>query len=525
MNPRPIVAVVGKPNVGKSSLFNRLVGRPLAIVHDQPGVTRDRHYADVWAVGRSYVLIDTGGFDLDNDDPMGVEIRKQVALAIAEADAVLCVFDAQSGLTDADREAVAMLRRSRKPVIYAANKADTKAGDTEAFDLYRLGIDKIFPISALHGRGLGDLEAALVDALPPGPVVEAPEPSDEQSVETEAPKRPPRVALIGRPNAGKSSLLNRIAGIERVIVDDRPGTTRDPIDIVVEKDGQSMLFIDTAGIRRKGKVTKEADFLEGASVFQAIRAMERCDVAVLMCDGAEGIAEQDAKILGLAVDRGRSIIIAVNKTDLMDVKARKGLEEQARDKLSFVPWAPIVPISAKTGRGVGQLLGTIQDTFTAFRSRVSTGQLNRFFEQVLTTHPPPTMSNRAPRIFFVTQAETAPPHFVVMTNEPEHIHFSYQRYITNQLRKAFGFAGVPLRLTFKKRRRRGEGDEPPSPVPPKKRGERYDPRKPTERRKPGEPRKPIESSDPEKPSKPQKPSKPSRPRKADKPERRRRPRQ
>jgi GTP-binding protein len=469
MNPRPIVAVVGKPNVGKSSLFNRLVGRPLAIVHDQPGVTRDRHYSDVWAVGRSYMLIDTGGFDLDNDDPMGVGIRKQVTLAVAEADVVLCVFDAQTGRTDADREAVAMLRRSGKPVIYAANKADTKMGETEALDLYRLGIDKVFPISALHGRGMGDLEAAIVDALPPGEVEEKPDDDnddgddhkgrDEHALDKkDRPPRPPRIALIGRPNAGKSSLLNRIAGTERSLVDDRPGTTRDPVDTTVEKDGRTMMFIDTAGIRRKGKVTKEADVLEGASVFHAIRAIERCDVAVLLCDGAEGVAEQDAKILGLAVDRGRAIIIAVNKTDLLEAPARKKLEEVARDKLSFVPWAPVVPISAKTGRGVGQLLTTIQDVFTAFRSRVSTGQLNRFFEKVLATHPPPTMGNRAPRLFFVTQAETAPPNFIVMTNEPEHIHFSYQRFLTNQLRKAFGFSGVPLRISYKKRRRRGEED-------------------------------------------------------------------
>jgi GTP-binding protein len=461
MTPRPIVAVVGKPNVGKSSLFNRLVGRPLAIVHDQPGVTRDRHYADVWAVGRSYVLIDTGGFDLDNDDPMGARIRYQVELAVQEADVVVCVFDAQAGMTDADREAVAMLRRSGKPVVYAANKADTRSGETEALDLYRLGIPKVFPVSALHGRGIGDLEAAIVVALPPA-AAEEPEPVDERSVDTEAPARPPRIALIGRPNAGKSSLLNRIAGKERVLVDERPGTTRDPIDITVTKDGRSMILVDTAGIRRKGKVTKEADVLEGASVFHAIRAMERCDIAVLLCDGAAGIAEQDAKILGLAVDRGRAVVIAVNKTDLLEAPARKKLEELARDKLSFVPWAPVVPISAKTGRGVGPLLTTIQDVFAAYRSRVSTGQLNRFFEKVLFTHPPPTMGNRAPRLFFVTQAETAPPHFVVMTNEPEHIHFSYQRYLTNQLRKQFGFAGVPLRITYKKRRRRG--DEEPAEV-------------------------------------------------------------
>ena len=457
MNPRPIVAVIGKPNVGKSSLFNRLVGRPLAIVHDQPGVTRDRHYADVWAVGRSYVLIDTGGFDLDNDDPMGKGIRQQVELAVTEADVVLCLFDAQTGMTDADRETVAMLRRSGKPVIYAANKADTKGGESEALDLYRLGIPNVFPISALHGRGTGDLEAAIVAALPPAPAAENP-PDDERSVEVEAPSRPPRVAIIGRPNAGKSSLLNRIAGKERALVDDRPGTTRDPIDITIEKDGRPMMFIDTAGIRRKGKVTKEADVLEGASVFQAIRAMERCDVAVLLCDGAAGVAEQDAKILGLAVDRGRAIVIAVNKIDLLDADARKKLEELARDKLSFVPWAPVVLLSAKTGRGVGPLLTTIQQVFVAFRSRVSTGQVNRFFEKVLTTHPPPTMGNRAPRLFFVTQAETAPPHFVVMTNEPEHIHFSYQRYLTNQLRKAFGFEGVPVRITYRKRRRRGDDE-------------------------------------------------------------------
>jgi GTP-binding protein len=387
----------------------------------------------------------------------------------------LCVFDAQTGMTDADREAVAMLRRSGKPVIYAANKADTKFGESEALDLYRLGIPKVFPISALHGRGMGDLEAAVVAALPAAAPEETPpaaddDVADEPSDKTARPARPPRVALIGRPNAGKSSLLNRIAGKERVLVDDRPGTTRDPIDITVEKNGRSMILVDTAGIRRKGKVTKEADVLEGASVFHAIRAMERCEIAVLLCDGAAGIAEQDAKILGLAVDRGRAIVIAVNKTDLLDPRARKTLEEQARDKLSFVPWAPVVPISAKTGRGVGQLLSTIQNVHTAFRSRVATGQLNRFFEQVLSTHPPPTMGNRAPRLFFVTQAETAPPHFIVMTNEPEHIHFSYQRYLTNQLRKAFGFEGVPLRVTYKKRRRRGEDEAPPAVRAKKRRG-------------------------------------------------------
>jgi GTP-binding protein len=462
MNPRPIVAVVGRPNVGKSSLFNRLVGKPLAIVHDEPGVTRDRHYADVWALGRSYVLIDTGGFERDRDDPMGERIREQVALAVAEADAVLCVFDA-TGVTDADREAVDMLRRAAKPVVYAANKADSKRGEDDALDLYRLGIPKIFPISALHGRGIGELEAAIVAALPPEP--EAPGSASPETPETGSgepgtrPAGPTRIALIGRPNAGKSSLANRIVGEERVLVDEQPGTTRDAIDIAFERGGHKMMLVDTAGIRRKGKVTKEASQLEGASVFQAIRAMERCDVAVLLCDGAAGVAEQDAKILGLAVDRGRAVVIAVNKTDLLDATTRKSLEEKARDKLSFAPWAPVVPVSAKTGRGVGTLLETVRAVSTAFTSRVPTGQLNRFFEEVLETHPPPTMGNRAPRLFFITQAETAPPLFVVITSEPEHIHFSYQRFLANQLRKAFGFEGVPLRVVYKKRRRRGDEEE------------------------------------------------------------------
>jgi GTP-binding protein len=463
VSPRPIVAVVGRPNVGKSSLFNRLVGRPLAIVHDEPGVTRDRHYADVWSHGRPYVLIDTGGFERETEDPMGVRIRQQVALAVQEADAVVCVFDASTGVVDSDRQAVDMLRRSNKPVIYVANKADSKRGEEEALDMYRLGIPRVIPISALHGRGFADLEAAIVAALPRLPDEE--ENAEDSDAETgedgEAPARvmgPLRIALIGRPNAGKSSLMNRIVGEERVLVDDRPGTTRDAIDMEVERDGHKFVLVDTAGIRRKGRVTAEGSELEGASVFQAIRAMERCNLAILVCDGADGVAEQDAKILGLAVDRRRAIVIAVNKVDLLDVAGRKSLEEKAREKLSFAPWAPIVPISAKTGRGVSNLVTKAVEVYASYGSRIGTGALNRFFEQVIATHPPPTMGNKAPRLFFVTQAESAPPLFVAMTSDPDHIHFSYQRFLANQLRKAFGFEGVPLRITYKKRRRRG--DEP-----------------------------------------------------------------
>jgi GTPase len=456
--PRPLVAVVGRPNVGKSTLFNRLVGRRLAIVHDEPGVTRDRHYADAWFGGRGYTLVDTGGFDPESDDPMRQGIARQVELAISEADVIVCVLDAATGLVDADRTAVALLRKSQKPVLYVANKADSPRAEAEAAELYRLGVGELFGVSALHGRGIGELEAALIAALPPEEPFE-PEPDEG------APERPLRVAIIGRPNAGKSSLVNRLSGGERVLVDDRPGTTRDSIDTLVERGGKRYILVDTAGIRRKSKVTREDSVVEAQSVLHAIRAIERCDVVVLLCDAAEGVAEQDAKILGLAVERGRALVVALNKADLLtEPKAAKKAEEAAREKLSFVPYAPVCVLSALKGRGVGALLDTVDRVAADFAKRVPTGELNRFFEQVLQTHPPPTQGGKAPRLYYVTQASTRPPLFVVMTNAPESIHFSYQRYVVNQLRRAFGFEGVPIHVKYKPRRKhmwgRGQGQEP-----------------------------------------------------------------
>ena len=446
---RGIVAIVGRPNVGKSTIFNRLAGKKIAIVHDEPGVTRDRNYADAFARGVEYTLVDTGGFDPSSDDPMQKGIGRQVRVAVEEADVIVCVLDATMEPTSADREAVKLLRKSSKPVIYAANKADSQKVDADAYEAYRLGIDRVFPISALHGRGFAELEEAIVDAIPLQP---------EFDPLTGVGEDVPRVALIGRPNAGKSSLLNRLASEERSLVDDRPGTTRDTVDALVRlkrksKDGteteQTLVILDTAGIRRKSKVTET---VEAVSVLRAVRAIERAEIVVLMCDAAEGVAEQDAKILGLATDRGRGVVIALNKTDLLETKELSKAEEAARDKISFTPWAPVVRCSVKTGRGVGTLIDTIATVRTEWNKRIATSELNRFFGEVLETHPPPTMGGRAVRLYYITQAESRPPTFVVVTNEPERVHFSYQRYIQNQIRKRFGFEGTPIRIRYKSKR-------------------------------------------------------------------------
>lgn len=438
----PLVAVVGRPNVGKSTLFNRLARRRLAIVHDEPGVTRDRHYVDTTAFGRDYTLIDTGGFDPDDKDPMKAGIARHVKAAIQEADVIVFVSDATVPLTSADRVAVGLLRKADKPVIFAANKADSPKVDPDAFELYRLGVETVLPVSALHGRGMGDLEAAIIGALP---ARKESEPDPDEAL--------PKISLVGKPNAGKSSLMNRILGEDRMLVDARPGTTRDAIDALVERGGKRYVFVDTAGVRRKGKVTKEADAIETASISASIKAIERSSVVVLLSDANEGVAEQDAKILGLANDRGRGMIIALNKIDLLGKSDTAKLDEDTRDKISFAPFVPIVKVSAKTGRGMPDLFETIDRVSAAFHQRVPTGELNRFFEQVLETRPPPTMGGKAPRLYYITQAETAPPTFVVITSAPDAVHFSYQRFVANQLRKHFGFEGVPLRIVYREKRR------------------------------------------------------------------------
>ena len=442
----PVVAILGRPNVGKSTLFNRLARAKLAIVVDEPGVTRDRHYAMTTAFGRDYAIVDTGGFDPDSDDPMKAGINEHVKAAIAEADAVIFITDGSAPLDSADRAAVDLLRRAKVPVFYAANKIDSAGAIGDAFDLYKLGVKKVYAISAQHGRGVGELEAQVVATLPPPKVEE----SDPDAL---------RVTIVGRPNAGKSSLVNRLVGEDRQLVDSRPGTTRDSIDVVVKRGEKTYVFCDTAGIRKKGKVTKADDEIESQSVMASVRGIERSQITVLMVDVTEGVAEQDAKILGLAEDRGRGLIIVLNKTDLVDTKQLERAKTLAREKLSFAPFAPMITLSAMTGRGVNGLFDQIQAVHTEYTRRITTGQLNRFFAKVLENRSPPTHEGRAPRLYFITQAEANPPLFIIMARHAHALHFSYRRYVTNQLRKNFGFEGVPVRVSYREKSGRKKPEE------------------------------------------------------------------
>lgn len=439
----PIVAIVGRPNVGKSSLFNRLAGQRLAIVDDQPGVTRDRHYADVLLHGRTVTLVDTGGFDPTTEDPMGQGIARQVKTALDEADVVLCVLDGSVPPTAPDGDAVKLLRRSGKPILFVANKVDNPGLASSATELYAIGLSEFIAISALHGRGIAELQAALVARLPTtAPESESPEPHDVTDASQVA-----RITIIGRPNAGKSSLFNRLAGAERSLVDSVAGTTRDPVDTDITFDGRRFHLVDTAGIRRRSRVDPRG--VESASVFGAIRAMERTDAAIVLCDATDGIADQDLRLLSLCADRGRAIVVGLNKCDLLAKEARKRAIAQAQDALRFASWAQIVPISAKTGYGIAELMTTAHRACEQMHHRVTTGELNRFFEQVLANHAPPTQGGRAPRLYYITQVGTCPPTFVAISNAPDHVAVSYRRYVSNQIRKAFGFESVPLVVHYR----------------------------------------------------------------------------
>jgi GTP-binding protein len=444
----PVVAIVGRPNVGKSTLFNRLVGRRLAIVLDTPGVTRDRHYTPI-AWGRlAFVLVDTGGVEEQGPDALGHEVGGQSLRTLAEADVVLFMTDAREGLLPADRELAAHLRRAGVPVIHLVNKSDTEGISHQALEAAGLGFDPVIPVSAEHGRGLDDLYDALVERLPP-----AAEPGTAPGGEDGGLVR---VAVVGRPNTGKSTLVNRLLGEERLVVSDIPGTTRDAIDSVLDYKGTPYLFIDTAGLRRRGRVGRG---VERASVSRTMGAVERAEVAVLMMDATEGITDQDTKIAGQVLEAGRGCVLAVNKWDVHqgEPEARRRLTAELERQFPFLAHAPVVFMAGRTGYHVTRLFAAIDRVAAAFRQRVGTGPLNRAIEELVQRRSPPLVKGRTVRIFYATQVGAAPPRFVVFTNRPEGLTAGYLRYLENGLRAAFDFTGTPVQIKVRRREQTAKG--------------------------------------------------------------------
>ena len=431
---KPIVAIVGRPNVGKSTLFNIFADSRISIVEDTPGVTRDRLYADAEWLDRKFTMVDTGGIEMQNTDSIAVSIRQQAEVAVREADVILFVCDARTGITNDDMEVAKMLRQSRKPVVLAVNKADTPRQEAEAYEFYNLGIGEPYLISASNRLNLGDLLDALVEKFPE----EGDEDDDSEDVI--------KVAIIGRPNVGKSSIFNDIIGQTRSIVSDVAGTTRDAIDVPVEKDGQTYLFIDTAGMRRKGKIDEP---IEKYSIIRTLRAVDRSDVVLLVLNAVEGITEQDKKIAGYAHEAGKGIVIVVNKWDLYPNKTVMSTEEftkQIRHELIFMPYANVVYVSALTQQRISRLPEMIKDAAEANAMRISTSVLNQVVTDAVAMNQPPMEKGKRLKILYTTQVKVKPPTFVIFCNEPEIMHFSYQRYLENQLREAFGFKGTPINI-------------------------------------------------------------------------------
>ena len=431
---KPIVAIVGRPNVGKSTLFNIFADSRISIVEDTPGVTRDRLYADAEWLDRKFTMVDTGGVEMQNTDSIAVSIRQQAEVAIREADVILFVCDARTGITNDDLEVAKMLRQSRKPVVLAVNKADTPKQEAEAYEFYNLGIGEPFLISASNRLNLGDLLDAVVEKFPP-------EEEDEDDSEDVI-----KVAIIGRPNVGKSSIFNDIIGQTRSIVSDVAGTTRDAIDVPVEKDGQTFLFIDTAGMRRKGKIDEP---IEKYSIIRTLRAVDRSDVVLLVLNAVEGITDQDKKIAGYAHEAGKGIVIVVNKWDLYPDKTVMSTEEftkNIRHELIFMPYANVVYVSALTQQRISRLPEMIKDAAEANAMRIATSVLNQVVTDAVAMNQPPMEKGKRLKILYTTQVKVKPPTFVIFCNEPEIMHFSYQRYLENQLREAFGFKGTPINI-------------------------------------------------------------------------------
>lgn len=436
---KPIVAIVGRPNVGKSTLFNTLAGERISIVKDTPGVTRDRIYADVSWLNYNFTMIDTGGIEPDSGDIILSRMREQAQIAIDTADVILFLTDVRQGLVDADSKVADMLRRSRKPVVLVVNKVDSfEKYMPDVYEFYNLGIGEPYPVSAASMLGLGDMLDEVVKFFP-----------DSAKEETQDDR--PKVAIVGKPNVGKSSLINRLAREERVIVSDIAGTTRDAIDTDVKYDGREYVFIDTAGLRRKNKIKEE---IERYSIIRAVTAVERADVAVIVIDATEGVTEQDAKIAGIAHDRGKGIIIAVNKWDAIekDNSTVKKYTERIRQVLSFMPYAEILFISAKSGQRVNKLFELIDIVIENNSMRVATGVLNEIVTEAVAMQQPPTDKGKRLKIYYVTQVSVKPPTFVVFVNDKNLMHFSYTRYLENRIRDTFGFAGTALKFITRERK-------------------------------------------------------------------------
>ncbi len=460
---KPIVALVGRPNVGKSTLFNRIIGERRAIVEDIPGTTRDRLYAQAEWAGVPFIVVDTGGLEIEaGSRPQGTgfsplsvasadyvpAIRHQVRIAIEEADAILFLVDAQEGLTAADRDIADLLRTTRKPVILAVNKADNPMWEMAAVEFWALGLGEPRPISAVHGRGIGDLLDAVVERFPRQP----------EKVEGDA----IRIAIVGRPNVGKSSLLNALLGQERAIVSELPGTTRDAIDTELVWEGQRIVLVDTAGIRRRGRIERGVEYY---SVLRALRAIERADVVLLLVDATEGVTAQDAHVAGYVLAEHKSVVVVVNKWDLVkkDAYTMDHYMRSVREALNFMDYVPVLFISAKTRQRVGQVIPTALRVYSERRQRISTAELNRILQEAILSHPPPAKAGKSLRFYYATQVGTEPPTFVFFVNDRELIHFSYERYLENVIRRHYPFEGTPIRLWFRDRSRPRPRQRRPAP--------------------------------------------------------------
>lgn len=437
---KPIVAIVGRPNVGKSTLFNRVVGKRIAIVEDTAGITRDRIYAEGDWNGREFVVIDTGGIILNDVDPLKIEVTAQAEAALDESDVILFMVDSETGITPSDEEIANKLRGTTKPIFVVANKADNEARETDSSEFYTLGIGEVVPISALNGRSVADLLDLVVDALP------------ETVGEERYPEDAIKVAIIGRPNVGKSSLINAIMGEKRVIVSDIPGTTRDAVDTVLKRGDQFIVLIDTAGIRKAGKIQGSVEYY---TVLRAVRAMERADVALVVIDAHDGLKDGDKRVAGFANEAGRACVIVVNKWDLCEEEAMQDFAEEIRRQVPFLDYAPVVFTSAVTGLGVSAAVDTAVDAASNHAMRIPTGELNRILQDAVDRRPY-SRKGRDLKVKYATMAGVKPPTIVIFVNDPDLAHFSYVRYLENQLRRNYSYEGTPLRL-FVKRAKKERG--------------------------------------------------------------------